>query len=72
MDFFEWTFSSVINGDCSNNLNKLTTEAFCDSRDVLADKFSCPRKDEAQAATQEMDGSTINGQQVKVNEVRGD
>merc|ERR1712037_527867 len=28
------------------------------------------RKDEASQATQEMDGATINGQQIKVNEAR--
>merc|ERR1711892_1267946 len=31
---------------------------------------TCDKKEEAETATQEMDGQTINGQQIKVNEAK--
>lgn len=62
------------NGDLQAEFEKFgsVTDVYNTGKGYAFVTFS--RKDEAQAATQEMDGSTINGQQVKVNEAkpRGD
>jgi len=62
------------NGDLQAEFEKFgsVTDVYNTGKGYAFVTFS--RKDEAQAATQEMDGATINGQQVKVNEAkpRGD
>merc|ERR1719264_787964 len=60
----------MANGDIQSEFEKYgaVTDVYNTGKGYAFVTFS--RKDEASQATQEMDGATINGQQIKVNEAR--
>jgi len=61
---------NMANGDIQSEFEKYgaVTDVYNTGKGYAFVTFS--RKDEAASATQEMDGATINGQQIKVNEAR--